>query len=185
MEVELLLQPGRPVEDARAGLVEPRGPGGVIRGGHRGRGIEQEDQPPPRPLVALQAQDRTEQEQDDQQDGGQSEGQQEPPPRGHDLAEDPPVRERSQNDGGRGDRQHGQQAVTLFERQMDHGTPGQASTWKITYSRILSGSPSVVNRRGLPDRPPTRNPRSQPLRRNPLHGTLDSAGFPETGPSNA
>ena len=75
----------------------------------------------PLELVALQAQDRTEQQQHDQQDRHRPQGQQQPPPRGHDLREDPAVEDPSQHDGRRGDRQHGQEAVPLFEREMKHG----------------------------------------------------------------
>ena len=45
-----------------------------------------------------------------------------PPPRRHDLTKDAAIEHRGQADGRRGDRHHGQDTVSLFERQVHRRT---------------------------------------------------------------
>jgi len=120
VKVEVLLQPGRPVQNTGPRLLEPGRPGGVVGRGHGGRGIQCQDDGPALELFTLQAQDRPEQQEHDQEDRHRPQGQQQSPPRRHDLREDPAVEYPRQHDGRRGDRQHGQEAVPLFERDMKH-----------------------------------------------------------------
>ena len=165
-------------------LVEPGGAGGVVGRGHRGRGIQRQDDAPPLELVALEAQDRAEQEQDDQQDRGRPQGQEEPPPRRHDLREDPAVEEPGQDDGRRGDRQHGQQAMPLLEREMKHGTcPVKRRPRSSPTLRILSGCPGVV-KSPAPARPvSTKLNITTPTTKTPARDPR-SVAFPESGPRN-
>ena len=121
VKVEVLLQPRRPVQNTGPRLLEPGRSGGVVGRGHGGRGIQRQDDGPALEFFTLQAQDRPEQQEHDQEDRHRPQGQQQAPPRRHDLREDPAVEYPRQHNSRRGDRQHGQEAVPLFESDMKHG----------------------------------------------------------------